>query len=210
MMIFNGSDFTRFLTSNRSEVLFILLLMALALRLPRLRKKGLFLYDEAAYYRDTLCVNQLFRFIASNFLELFSYKKKNEEEKIAFIMKFKDAVFYHYTYFKRWHLYLHMIFTRIVKQKDLALTIPPLILGVAAIPVVYLTTEAVFGAKCAFISASIIALSGLHILHSRSAEPETGSALCYLLAMLFSIYEKKYLAGGGGLFTAESLGTLAA
>lgn len=174
------------------------------LRVRRIRKKGLFLWDEAAYYREALLGILTVRFYRMNWRRILDLrKKKGSFERTEFAKEYKDYVVANYAYYKPWHLYLNAIAVSIIKQRDVAVVVPSLLLGTATIPVVYLIGKALFPAQVdiGLAAALLMSVSGFHILHSRSAEPEPGTTFCSALGfLLLCKFANGFNAGGAEWF----------
>jgi len=106
-----------------------------------------------------------------------------------------------FTYHKMWHCYINAIFVKLIGHKDYSVAAPELIFGTASLAVVYFFAAMIAGPAVGLIAAGILALSGLHILHSRSAEPEIGTGLSFLLCLLFSAAQKSAFHGGPTSFS---------
>lgn|GEM_PF-6333639 len=184
------------------------------LRIRRIRKKGVFLYDEAAYYREATVVRRLFGFVRKNWKTLLSSRNDPASvQRKTLVEEYCDvSKTTLYSYYKAWHVYIIKLSLRLIKQKDVAIAAPSIAMGVFTIVLVYLNGSIAFGKAVGVMAAAMLAVSGLHTLHSRSAGPESGMAMCYQLLILFSLSHKIALAAGGAsyFYSPESFLLLAA
>jgi len=177
----------------------------LILRAIRFRKKGLFLYDEAAYFREAIAAKLHFRFIKNHWREFVALKNQSDEKAAELLEKqYYQEVHTHYAYYKPWLLYLNLISLKFIKQRDVAVTASQLLLGTLSIFLIYYLGLMAFGPATGIAAAIMLAFSGLHILHSRSAEPEIGVTFCYMIAIILSVTEKTLSGGVSRSLSAES------
>lgn len=178
-------------------------------RARRFTKKGLFLWDEAAYSREIMITWNLFDFVKRHREEL-RHADAEQRKKIA--TEYHRNQRGHYAYYKLWHLYLCSLAEKVFRRKDVSVAAPSLVLGAANIVIIYFPAAAMFGPAAGLAAALFLSVSGLHVLHSRSAEPEPGAALCLTLTLLFSVLHKTAFESGGTgyLFSAESVLLMAA
>lgn len=200
---------------ERYSILIIVLITTAGflLRARRFRSKGIFTWDEAAYYREAMVAGIYFDFLRKHWGELWRLKKKPDNAgRSQLVQEYNTGQISHYAYHKAWHTYLGMAAVKLFKQSDVAIAIPSLVMGTFTIPVTYMTTSLLFGKPTGLAAAFLLAASGLHILHSRSGGPEAGMALSFSLMLLFSILHKTATAnaGAGFLFTPSSFILLAA
>ncbi len=174
----------------------VIVIAGFLLRIWNLRKKGLFLWDEAAYYREAQFGIKTISFYKRNAAEVIKLKiKPDRNRRDDLINGCVWRKYLHYSYHKAWHFYINMFFVSLIGQKDYSIMIPALLMGTATIVVVYAFTTMLFGSLVGIIATVIIAFSGLHILHSRSSEPEVGVGLSVLLMLMFSISHKIAIGG---------------
>ncbi len=170
-----------------------IIILGIVIRLIRFRKKGMFTWDEAAYYREARLGLILYQFLSTNWRELISLKKRPDEERRKILLsQLTDGIYRpgSYVYYKPWHLLLNGISTKIIGHHDYAVAIPSFMVGILSIIVVYGIGSIAFGPVVGLIAAFLLALSGLHILHSRSSSPEIRTAFCYIVILLISAAQK--------------------
>jgi len=174
------------------QLLLISILVAgFFIRIVYLRSKGLFLWDEAAYYREAQFGIKAISFYKKHFFEIIRLRFHPDDKKKDVLLQ--DCIwrdYLEYTYHKAWHFYINIIFAKLIKRKDYAIVVPSLVMGIATILLTYLVAAAVFGQYTGILATIILALSGLHIIHSRSAEPEMGVAFSFLLMIYLSVINK--------------------
>ncbi len=182
------------------------------LRVRNFGKKGIFLYDEAAYYRETLTVRHLFAFVRKHWKELLKTRRcRDAEERTALEKEYYSSPATHYAYYKAWHIYALTAALKSGLKRDTAIALPSLIMGSLTPAIAYFTCTVAFDEKVGLIAAAMLAVSGLHVLHSRSGGPESGMAFCFQLLLLCSIAHKAALihSGPGFMFTPTSFLLLA-
>ncbi len=184
-------------------LLSLIVVLSTSVRLIRFRKKGLFLWDEAAYYREARSAIALIGFIFKHGRELIRLKRNPNKERTDVLYKelrFSTPAIL-ITYYKPWHLLLNSITVRIFGHKDYGVAAPSILLGAGSVAGVFFAMDAVLGPVPALLAAFALSVSGLHFLHSRSSEPEIGSSLCYLLVFTLSVHYKMSLDGAPDTFT---------
>ncbi len=201
------------LTDQYAIMLLLPIVMAgIVVRLRNFTKKGIFTYDEAAYYREMIAASSHIGFVVKNARKLAKTKRDRDcEQRRELVAEYDAIVYTHYAYYKAWHVYLVWIASRLKVRPDVALAIPSVVMG-ALIPIAaYAACAVVFGNAAGLVAAVTIAVNGLHVLHSRSGGPESGMAFAFMLALLFSMTHKAAMldAGSGFLFTPVSLMMLA-
>lgn len=201
-------------TVESALALTAILMLGLIPRLLRFRKKGVFTWDEAAYYREAIVTFKIFEYAIRNRLEIRRTRgdKKAREELIK---KYHNTVppVMKLVYFKPWHNYLNIIFIKIFGHNDYSASIPSLIMGIFTIPVVYLLGRAIYNPAVGLAAAFLLSAGGMHILHSRSSGPEIRTAFCYACILLLSFAHKYFMPGAciefGYLFSLKSIAILA-
>lgn len=187
-------------------------ILGLLLRARRLRRKGLFLWDEAAFVRETGVTFRTFEFLFRNFGELRRLRAGADKAAIEDVRKrYVEHAAGDYVYYKPWHMFALRIGTALTRQTDFGAALPSLTFGLAAIAAVWGLGQMAQWPAAGIAGAAVLAVSGLHVLHSRSAEPEPGTALCFTMMLLLSLAHKTALAAGGAhfLWNAQSVALLA-
>ena len=179
-----------FVTAYRYAVLSGMVLAGLFLRARRFTKKGLFLWDEAAYFREAYTGWLIVDFMRRHWRELAGPAHRDNQLRATLAAEYWNMKFANYVYYKPWLLYLSMAGVKLFRRRDVGAAAPALVLGTAAVAGVYFAGAAVFSAPVGLLAAALLAVSGLHVLHSRTAGAEIGVALCYTLLLLFSAWGK--------------------
>lgn len=182
------------LETYRYAALAAIMAVGFFLRVRRLRAKGLFLWDEAAYFREVFVYREIRAFFRKHGTELRRDPGDARRKELAAV--FWNEIMASYAYYKPWHLYLNLLCMRLFGRKDYAVAGPSLVMGTASIALAYFAGALVFSAAAGLAAAALLAVSGLHALHSRSAEPEPGTAFCFTAAALAMIAFSRLLSNG--------------
>jgi hypothetical protein len=186
--------------------------LALLLRARRLRQKGLFLWDEAAFVREMRVAFRTFGFLFGNWSELWAARHSTDKDiRDELHKKYREQVTEDYVYYKPWHMYALRLGVALSRQMDFAVVIPSLVFGMSALVAVCALGTVLQGSEAGVLGAAVLAVSGMHVMHSRSAEPEPGTGLCFTLMLLCSLAHKAGLGAGGAayLWSAPSVALLA-
>lgn len=180
-----GKSVITFLELYRYALLAAIAAAGFFARVRRFRAKGLFLWDEAAYFREVFVWNGIRAFFRRHGPEL--RRNPGVERRKELAKEFWDEAIASYAYYKPLHLYLNALCIRVFGRRDYAVAVPSLVMGTATIALVYFAGALVFSPAAGLAAAAMLAVSGLHTLHSRSAEPEPGTAFCFTAAALAMI-----------------------
>ncbi len=204
----DGALYT-YIESNSLMVLAPIIVLGITLRLIRIRRKGLFLWDEAGLYREVIFMKILIRFVWSNLSVLAGLKihpdaKKREE----LFDEYESAQITDVAFYKFGYIYPLMLSTKLIRQRDLAMVVPSLVFGILSIIGLYLIGALAFGPSAGLLAAAVAAVSGAHTLYSRSALSDMGSSFNLVLFVLMSILFKIGFAAGGTEFFYSVQGCL--
>lgn len=198
----------RFLSTNHWVVLIVISCGGLLLRSLRLGRRGLIRWDEAAYYREAIVVRDSFRFLFRRWRELRRLRRNPDPAARARIVQdYEDSMIYHYVYFKPWLSFISLPAAFARGRRDMIMILPNVLLGTTAIAAVYVAGDMLFGPEAGLIAAALLAVSGLHVWHSRSSSAEIGVSLCWLIAFSCALFHARGVgrAGWEYFFSAEGL-----
>ncbi len=183
------------------------------LRVRRAKQKGVFTWDEAAYYRESRAIVVLFNVVAKHFGELWKNRNNRDRSHADKIFnEYHGSSSFNYAYYKLLHYISIIISLKLFRQKDLAITIPALLTGSLTIIVSLLMGNYFFGVFAGIIAAALTAVSSLHVLHSRSAGPEAGMGFWFMaLIFILMLHKSFFISGGMEYFlTPQSIALLCA
>lgn len=167
-------------------------------RLRRFTKKGLFLWDEASFLRETIAIDYIIKFYRKRWREMIALRlKPDARRREALVEEYRSEKKYDYVWYKVWHTVLTYLSNKIFKPADLAMAVPALVLGMTGIALAMWTGKLIGGPAAGLMAGLCLAVGGMHTLHSRSAEPEVGAATCLQAAALCSLLSKLAGANGG-------------
>lgn len=207
------ADFIEFFVSNRWPVLAAIVCAGLVLRALRLGRRGLIRWDEAAYYREAIVVRDAFRFLFRNRRELLRLRcHPDADARARLVRAYQDSMIYHYVYFKPWLNFLSLAAVFARGRADTIMILPHVLLGAAAVALVYVAGAMLSGTLAGLIAAALLAVSGLHVWHSRSTSAEVGVSLCWLIAFVCALGHAAGVGQGGWefFFSAHGIALAAA
>ena len=112
-------------TSAMIASLVTVIVLGFMLRIIRFKKKGLFLWDEAAFYRNALMWSETLKFCIEHRKVLAGRKKKPDEPSVRQILeKYKKVKIADYAYYKIGHIYAILLSMKIFGRKDYSLAAP--------------------------------------------------------------------------------------
>ncbi|HOO56665.1 MAG TPA: tetratricopeptide repeat protein [bacterium] len=176
------NDFFNSIPQYKTHIIYTVIIIGVFIRILKLKSKGLFLWDEAAYCREVLVIKWLIRFSLSHYRAFIDQlKHPDERERTNLLEKYRVNHIAPIAYYKFWHSLAQYISSLLFRKKDISSVIPSVVMGSLTIPIVFMVTNHLYGVIPGLCAALIISFSGLHILESRSAEPEIGASFFFLL-----------------------------
>ncbi|OGR84184.1 MAG: hypothetical protein A2902_00040 [Elusimicrobia bacterium RIFCSPLOWO2_01_FULL_64_13] len=167
-----------------------ILVLAAFLRFYRLRERGILLWDDGLRLREVLFVHDLSLFLEGNLKGLFSrqvdFKAAAKNFRGRFL--FENPL----------NIVLYAIASRATGDIENSAYVINWLFSLFGIWLVYSVGAAMFGLKVGLIAAFLLAISGYHLLYSRSVHAEVTSGT-FLIGATFFYWKSCVLPAGGNL-----------